>query len=789
LRIGKVTDSRLELLMSKALLIVESPAKVKTIRRFLGNDYTIESSVGHVKDLPPNRLGVAVEEGFAPEYEVISEKKKVMQKLKKAAQEVDEVYLALDPDREGEAIAWHIAEELQRSRNFKGEIHRVLFHEITKRAIEEALQRPMELNRERFDAQQARRILDRLVGYQISPLLWDKVKRGLSAGRVQSVAVRLVVDRERQIQIFEAEEYWSISTRFEGPTPPIFDSKLIRWKNEKVKLSNGEETQVVVDHLSEQEYVVADVQKKERRRKPSPPFITSKLQQEAARKYNFTARRTMQIAQQLYEGVELGEEGPVGLITYMRTDSTRISEEAIKNVRELIGDRFGQEYLPEKPQEYAKKKRAQDAHEAIRPTYMERDPEQLKEVLTREQHLLYSLIWKRFVACQMVPAIYDQTVVDIKAGEGTFRSSGQIMRFDGYTKVYNQGKAEQDLNAKMQMDAESNVESSTGLKLPALEVGDVLTTEGIKPQQHFTQPPKRFSESTLVKELEEQGIGRPSTYASILSVIQDKSYVEKKEGRFRPTELGFLVTDLLVKHFPRVLNVEFTAGMEEDLDKVELGEQDWVALLGEFHTPFQETLTKAQDEMQNIKKEGQLTDLVCEKCNSPMVIKWGRNGQFLACSAYPECKNTKDFERNDRGKIVVKEPTEDELEAAGTCPCEHEAPMIVKTGKFGRFLACSRYPECKVTMPFKVGVPCPREGCGGDLVEKRSRKGKLFYSCSNYPDCDYALWDRPIPEACPSCEHPLLVEAVKKRKNRPAGIYCPECNYRKEEDAPAEPQD
>lgn len=771
--------------MSKALLIVESPAKVRTIRRYLGNDFSIESSVGHVKDLPPNRLGVSVEDDFAPEYEVISEKKKVMQKLKKAAQEVDQVYLALDPDREGEAIAWHIAEELERSRSFKGTIQRVLFHEITKHAIQEAIEHPLELNRERFDAQQARRILDRLVGYQISPLLWDKVKRGLSAGRVQSVAVRLVVDREREIQAFDPEEYWTISSKLEGDNPPEFESKLIRWKGEKVKLTHQEMSQEVVSHLEQQDFVVQEIQKKERRRKPSPPFITSKLQQEAARKFNFTARRTMQVAQQLYEGVEIGQEGPVGLITYMRTDSTRISDEAITNVRSWIDERYGDDYLPEKPQVYAKKKRAQDAHEAIRPTYIEQHPDDLKEMLSREQHLLYSLIWKRFVACQMKPAVYDQTVIDIAAGDGTFRVSGQIMRFDGYTRVYTESRSEKELGANAQMDPERNVDQSesSGRKLPSLIEGEVLKCHSITPSQHFTQPPKRFSESTLVKELEEKGIGRPSTYASILSVIQDKNYVEKKEGRFRSTELGFLVTDLLVEHFKDVLDVEFTARMEERLDSIEEGDQDWVALLSNFYTPFQGTLSKAKDEMRNIKKEGQKTDLVCEKCNSPMVIKWGRNGQFLACSAYPECKNTKDFTRDDKGKIVVKEATDDELEAAGTCTCEEQAPMIVKTGKFGRFLACSRYPECKVTMPFKVGVACPRPDCGGDLVEKRSRKGKLFYSCSNYPECDYALWDRPIAEPCPKCEHPLLVEALKKRKNRPAGIYCPqeECDYRKEE--------
>ena len=490
----------------------------------------------------------------------------------------------------------------------------------------------------------------------------------------------------------------------------------------------------------------------------------------------------MQVAQQLYEGVEVGEDGPVGLITYMRTDSTRLSQEAVSQVREWITAQYGEQYLPDKPQTYAKKKRAQDAHEAIRPTNLEYSPSSIRSHLSKEQYQLYSLIWKRFVACQMKPAIFDRTSVDITSAECLFRATGQVMRFDGFMRVYTEGFDERNANAKTQQDQEKALErDENSSQLPLLEEGEELKVLEILPQQHFTQPPPRFRESSLVKELEEKGIGRPSTYASILSVIQDKQYVEKREGRFYPTELGFLVTDLLVEHFSDILDVQFTANMEENLDKVEVEGLNWVGLLEEFHTPFVDTLQRAKKDMRNIKREGQKTDIVCDKCESPMVIKWGRNGQFLACSAYPECKNTKDFERTPEGQIKIKENEPLELEVDTKCStCG--APMVVKVGRFGRFLACSKYPECKTTMPFTIGIACPREECDGDLVEKRSRKGKTFYSCSNYPKCDFASWDRPLKEPCPVCEYPFLVESSGKRKSQPAGIYCTECGYRKEEE-------
>ncbi len=767
--------------MSKALVIVESPAKMKTIRRYLGEDYIVESSIGHVKDLPKTRLGVDLENDFKPEYLVIDDKKKVMQKLKKAAKSVDEVYLALDPDREGEAIAWHIAEELQKSRGFKGKIFRILFHEITKRAILEAITKPTELNKNRFDAQQARRILDRLVGYQISPILWEKVKRGLSAGRVQSVAVRLVVDREREIQRFVKEEFWSISALLEGHRPPAFSTKLIRFEGKKIKIPDEKEATRIVDYLSQHDFSVRAIKKKERKRNPTPPFITSKLQQEAARKLNFTAKRTMMVAQQLYEGIELGASGATGLITYMRTDSTRISEDALKSVRHFIKQKYGKDYLPARANSYAKKKGAQDAHEAIRPTSMELPPEKVAPFLKKEQLDLYSLIWKRFVASQMKPAIFDQTSIDIEAGQALLRATGQTLRFDGFMRVYTEGHDENGAEAKAQLDPEKMAEQEAKtMSLPDLSEGESLKVLSIKPQQHFTQPPPRFRESSLVKELEEKGIGRPSTYASILSVIQDKGYVEKKNGSFVPTELGYLITDLLTEHFPQILDVQFTANMEESLDQIEQNGEDWIALLHDFHEPFVVTLDKAKEEMPNIKREGIKTGIKCEKCGREMVIKWGRNGQFLACSGYPECKNTKDYVRTEDGKIVIVEPDLSTTQVSEKCP-NCGSPMLVKNGRYGRFLACSAYPECKTTMPYPVGVDCPEEGCDGYLVEKRAKKGSIYYSCSNYPDCKYRIWDRPIPEPCPVCHHPFLTEVTKKRKNIQPGIVCPSCGYRKED--------
>jgi DNA topoisomerase I len=746
----------------KALVVVESPAKAKTIKKYLGSGFTVKASVGHVMDLPKSKMGVDIEHDFKPEYVIIRGKGKIISEIKKTAKAVDIVYLAPDPDREGEAIAWHLAQEIKGS---NGNIKRILFNEITKRGITEALQHPGDLDQNKFESQQARRILDRLVGYEISPILWKKVKRGLSAGRVQSVAVRIVVEREREIAAFKAVEYWTVECDVEGHEPPPFRVRLTKIDGQKAELGNGEDSKKVVAELKQAKFLVEKVDRKERRKNPLAPFITSRLQQEAARKLRYTAKKTMALAQRLYEGLELGAEGAVGLITYMRTDSTRLSDDAVGEARGYIAERYGKEFLPDEPVVYKTKKSAQDAHEAIRPTSMQYDPETVRRLLTEaaagnqeklrdvEDHVrLYQLIWNRFIACQMKPAIYDQTAVDVAAGRYTLRANGQVLKFAGYTAVYTESAEETGEASDEEGDR----------TLPALTEGETLTLHKVDPEQHFTQPPPRFSEASLVKELEEKGIGRPSTYANILSTIQDRGYVEKREGRFHPTTLGTKVNDLLVESFPDILDVTFTASMEDGLDSIEEGHRDWVKLLTDFYAPFKIDLEKAVVHMRDLKREEIPTDFKCEKCGSPMVIKWGRNGEFLACSGYPECKNTKEFLRKEDGTIeIAPEATTDEK--CETCG----APMLVKRGRFGEFLACSRYPECKTTRPISLGVACPRPGCGGFLTEKRSRRGKVFFGCSNYAKtgCDFVSWDRPMPQKCPQCGAAFLV----KRENRKGG--------------------
>ncbi|MBS1125021.1 MAG: topoisomerase, partial [Deltaproteobacteria bacterium] len=618
-----------------ALVVVESPAKARTIAKYLGPGYVVKASVGHVRDLPKSRIGVDFENNFEPSYEVIEGKKKVVLEIRKAARENEIVYLASDPDREGEAIAWHIAEEI------KGEntnMRRILINEITKKGVTAAIAAPREIDMDKTNAQQTRRILDRLVGYEISPILWNKVQRGLSAGRVQSVAVRLVCEREEEIKAFKPDEYWSVDATCTGPVPPPFDARIWRWRGEKAEPKTKDDADAIAAELGAGDAVVSSVDKKERRKKAQAPFITSRLQQDAARKLRYSAKRTMALAQRLYEGVELGDEGPTGLITYMRTDSTRVSDDAMTALRQYIGETYGAEYLPEAPNVYGNKERAQDAHEAIRPTLMEWTPERVATALAEhpegaELVKLYTLIWQRFVASQMVPAVYDATTVDMDRGQVVLRATGQIMKFPGYTKVYE--VAETD-------DAKAEAAESADRLLPLLEVGDLVKLVSIRPEQHFTQPPPRFSEASLVKELEERGIGRPSTYASIMSTIVDRGYVEKKEARFWPTELGILVNGLLVESFPEIVSSDFTAKMENDLDKVEEGSQDWRTLLGTFYTPFKDELEKARTEMRDVKREEIATEWVCEKCGKPMVIKWGRNGSFLACQGYPECRNTQE---------------------------------------------------------------------------------------------------------------------------------------------------
>jgi DNA topoisomerase I len=753
------------------LVVVESPTKAKTIKKYLGAGYVVKASVGHVMDLPKSKIGVDVENGFEPVYEVIEAKKKVVAELKAAAKGVERILLATDPDREGEAIAWHVFEQLKKS---KVPASRILFNEITKKAIQEAIQKPLQLNKDLYDAQQARRVLDRLVGYQISPILWKKVRRGLSAGRVQSVAVRLVVEREEEIGKFVPVEYWSIEADLKAALPPQFRSKLIRLDGEKAELGSAEITTPLVEELRKQAFVVAEVIRKERRRNAPPPFITSKLQQDAANRLGFTAKKTMTLAQRLYEGVELGEEGQTALITYMRTDSVRLSPDAVTAARDYVSQRWGKDYLPAEPVQFKTKKSAQDAHEAIRPTSLEYPPEKVQPFLEKDMYRLYELIWNRFIACQMVPAVFDQTTADISAGRATFRATGQILKFAGYLAVYGQeAEQPQEEAGAEKMEGDDEEKGDVSRQLPPLAAGDRLELVELLPEQHFTQPPPRFTEASLVKELEEKGIGRPSTYAAILSTIQDKEYVEKKEGRFFPTDLGKIVTELLLHSFPSVMDVEFTAKMEEELDDVEEGKVVWQDVLKEFYGPFKKTLAVAEAEMRDVKREEKPTDLVCEKCGSPMVIKWGRMGRFLACSGYPDCKNTKDFIEED-GKIKVVEdiPTD---EVCPTCA----KPMVNKRGRFGRFLACSDYPACKTTRPITLkGVVCP--DCGGGLAERKSRFGKSFFGCVNYPNCKFAAWDRPIPGPCPQCNKPYLLQKYSKRDG--AFIACPdkECGYRRE---------
>jgi DNA topoisomerase-1 len=750
--------------MGKSLVIVESPSKARTLTKYLGKKYTVMASVGHVKDLPKSKFGVDVEHDFAPSYQVIRGKKKVLDDIKAAAKKADVIYLGPDPDREGEAIAWHIAEEFNGA---KGKVKRVLFHEITERAVKQALEHPVELNLKKVDAQQARRILDRIVGYSISPLLWDKVRRGLSAGRVQSVAVRLICEREREIAAFRSEEYWSITALLEAGGPPAFEAKLVKWRGEDIALATADATNAVVEAIRTQAFRVGSVEKKERRKNPSPPYTTSKLQQEASRKLRFTPKRTMMLAQRLYEGVEVGSEGLVGLITYMRTDSTRVSADAQQEATALVRDRFGADYVPQTPNVYRNKKDAQDAHEAIRPAGVARDPEQLRTVLDRDLYQLYAMIWKRFVASQMTPAILDQTKVDITAGDAVLRATGSVIRFPGFTALYTEST---------ETLADKGDDEDAERRLPPLQEGDGLSLRELTPKQHFTQPPPRFNEAMLIKELEEQGIGRPSTYASIISTIQDRKYVAKLEGRLRPTELGVVVNDLLVQHFPSIVNVEFTAKMEEDLDQIEEHDKSWVETVREFYGPFAGHLSKATHEMRDVKREEQPTDIVCERCGKHMVIKWGRNGRFLACPGYPECKNTKEFRTETDGTIVVVPKQTETNEVCDKCG----GAMVIKTGRFGRFIACSNYPECKTTRSLGTGVTCPRPNCGGQLLEKRTKKGRVFYSCGNYPKCDYAIWERPVPQACPQCGAPFVVEKMVKGGEPRRRCIAEGCTYEEE---------
>ncbi|MEW6542594.1 MAG: type I DNA topoisomerase [Nitrospirota bacterium] len=778
--------------MAKSLIIVESPAKARTITKYVGRGYTVMASVGHVKDLPTSKLGVDLDRDFAPQYVTIKGKAKVLAEIKKKAVEAEKVFLAPDPDREGEAIAWHIAQEINgkapagKAKGKGPTVYRVLFNEITESAIKRALQSPGQIDMNLVNAQQARRVLDRIVGYQGSQLLWKKVRRGLSMGRVQSVAVKLICDREKEREAFRPEEYWSITATLAGAAPPPFEAKLHSINGQEAVVSSADEANRIVSAVQERDFVVQSVERKEKRRNPVAPFITSRLQQEAARKLRFTPKKTMMLAQQLYEGLEIGKEGPVGLITYMRTDSTRIASEAAAEARDLVRERFGPNYLPASPNVYKTQKGAQEAHEAIRPTSAHRDPESIKQYLDRDQYQLYKLVWNRFVASQMAPAILEVTRVDC-APEGTqdrylFRANGTVVKFQGHLAVYQEGK-DGDLAAQSRK-ADQEAEDEAERQLPPLTEGERLRlvvregqpVPGLMPKQHFTQPPPRYNEALLIRELEEKGIGRPSTYATIISTIQERKYVEKVEGRFVPTETGRTVNDFLVKGFPDILNTDFTSLMEKELDEVEEGEKPWVAAVRDFYNPFTRDIDKAQGIPGPKDTVEPPTNIPCEKCGRMMEIKWGRNGKFLACPGYkedPPCKNTQNFERLPDGtiKVVARQEitTDEKCEKCGS-------PMVIKTGRFGKFLACSAYPACKTTKPLPIGVKCPMDG--GDLTQKRSKKGRTFYACANYPKCEFAIWDRPVNKPCPNCRAPFLVEKVSRQAGVTVQCRNEDCGYK-----------
>jgi DNA topoisomerase I len=805
--------------LAKALVVVESPAKAKTINKYLGRDFKVVASMGHIRDLPKSKLGVDIDNDFAEEYVSIESRKKVIKELKDAAKEASDIYVATDPDREGEAIGWHLTQELKGKRR---KIYRLTFNEITKKAVQDALKHPRAIDEKMVDAQRARRVLDRLVGYKISPLLWDKVRRGLSAGRVQSVALKLVCDREREIEAFVPEEYWNVFARLAGPQPPEFEAKLLKRGGEAIKVVNEDQSKGVLSDLEGASWTVSSVTTKERKRHAPAPFITSKLQQAS----RFPVKKTMMVAQQLYEG---GIEIPNlagGLITYMRTDSVRVAEEALTAVRGYIKGAFGDEFLPEKPNVYKSKADAQDAHEAIRPTSLEHDPETVKQYLTPDQFSLYRLIWNRFVASQMPPAVFDETTVDAAAGEYLFRVKGTVPKFAGWLATYGQtpGEVEQPEKEKDEDD-----DSVSGV-LPPLKEGDPLELKALRPEQKFTQPPARFSEATLVKELEENGIGRPSTYASIIAVLQDREYVNKIEGRFKPSALGRMITDLLTASFDDIIDVDYTRSLEDDLDKIEQGTANYSKTLSEFYKKFKKDLARAGKEMIDLKKGIEIGE-ACDKCGSPMLKRVGKFGPFIACSGYPECTNTREVEQQE----PESENGDEEIE-----PCENcGRPMAVKRGRFGQFLACTGYPECKTTRKLiatkqgglkaakpdqildekcprcgsnlvvkqgrygeftactsypeckyvkhkTTGVKCPKDGesAGGEIVERKSRRGKVFFGCSNYPDCDFVLWNRPVAEPCPKCGAPFLVEKVTKRHGRQLICNNDECDYSRSEELP-----
>jgi DNA topoisomerase-1 len=826
--------------MARSLVIVESPAKAKTINKYLGREYTVKASLGHVLDLPKKTLGillpgtengkkkkkkrktkakakegekvteekklpkpvvVTAENIFEPTLEVIPGKVKVITDLRKAAENAPNVYLATDPDREGEAISQHLLDTLATKKSDRAKYRRVMFNEITPKAIKAAFAKAGDVNGDLVDAQQARRVLDRLVGYKISPILWNKVRRGLSAGRVQTVALRLIVEREVQIREFVPQEYWSIHAMLDAGEPPLFEAKLFKHKGEDVEVSNQETADKIVAAVSDAKWEVANVTQKEKRRNPPPPFTTSKLQQAAYNRLRYTAKRTMSLAQKLYEGVELGEEGSVALITYMRTDSVNVSADALAQVREMIPERFGSNYLPEKPNYYKSKKDAQEAHEAVRPTDAMRAPEDVRKYLEDDLFKLYQLIWQRFVASQMMPAVFDQTTIDITAGDYTFRANGSVQKFDGYLRVYQTPAAIAD------REDDEKADEGEGNALPRVTEGQILRLDKIRPDQHFTEPPPRYNDATLVKDLEEKGIGRPSTYASIISTLVEREYVKKDQGRFTPTMLGERVSVLLIRSFEDIFDVTFTARLEDELDEIEEGKLGWRTAVGEFWDKFVIDLDKADDEMLSYKAgiptgkkcekcgEGELLERIsrhgfflgcsrypdcefiedlspevppgdenkieyCDNCGKEMAIKRGRFGVFLACTGYPDCKTTR---RLVEGTRIARQPDEPLDEKCALC----DSGLVKKHGRFGEFIGCSNYPKCKYTRPITMGIKCPK--CNEGEFVRRGSAGKggrgrprVFYGCSRYPDCDFTTPHMPIAEPCPKCGVPFIVEKRSK---------------------------
>ncbi|HEV7763935.1 MAG TPA: type I DNA topoisomerase [Thermoanaerobaculia bacterium] len=804
--------------MAKNLVIVESPAKAKTINKFIGSDYVVKASVGHVRDLPRSDLGVD-EVTFLPHYEILEGKEKVVSELKAAAKKADKIFIASDPDREGEAIGWHVMTLLGVDAK---KVQRILFHEITKNAVKKAIETPGEIDMNKVNAQQARRVLDRLVGYKLSPLLWDKVRRGLSAGRVQSVAMKMIVEREDEIKAFLPVEYWSFAARLAAQTPPQFTAKLTKVDGKKAEVANEEIARKIETALKSGKYVITEVARKERKQSAAPPFITSTLQRTAYNRFKWPVKRTMQVAQKLYEGKELGTFGFAGLITYMRTDSVRTSDDALTEVRSYIAAKYGNDILPEKPNAYRVKKaaQAQDAHEAIRPTSMELDPEKVKDFLTREEYNLYKMIWDRFVGSQMKPALFDVTDADIQVGNLTLRASGEVQKFAGFLAIFQDAPGEDD-----DEDPAAANDKKNDKALPPLNEGDVLELIDLETKQNFTQPPPRFTEATLVKALEENGIGRPSTYGSILTTIQARDYTYKHDGKFHPTHLGALVVKLLKQSFADIIDEGYTADLEEKLDQVEDGTLEWTDALRAFSVKFNSDLERAGTEMTQVKGTGLETDEKCETCGSPMVIKFGRFGEFLACTNYPECKTTKEMPKGDAAEATSDDEqiicdkcgkpmqlkrsrfgqffactgypdcknTKDPklMKQAANLPTEPQPPcencgkeMVLKSGRYGPFYSCAGYPDCKTIRkigrsskpPVPTGVKCPT--CGeGELVERISRRG-VFYSCNRYPKCEFTLNNRPAARECPKCHAPYLLEKETKREGHIEYCNNAECDYR-----------